>query len=393
MSKLDLGSLSDEEFMNQPIPEMDSDDDTSDVNNDNESSEEDNEHELDSTLDNSEEGSDDELTEEGDSDGEGEEENSGEDSSDTSQTNPMEGEGEGTTEQDPEDDNESNQETDSDQTDADGFKEQVLRSFKANGETITPRNAEDVVRLMQMGANYTKKMQAMAPQRKIIMMLERHDLLDEDKLSYLIDVNNKNPEAIQKLLSDAKIDPMDLDVDEENSQNYVPTAGNKVSDKEADLRDIAVDLSQTAEGQRLIQAVDRDWDQDSKNQVWDNPSILVDLKAHSEAGIYQQVVSEIQRQKTLGYIPATVPFLQAYKAVGDQLDSQGAFDHTRVQSPPSRPTAITKGKPKSVANVEKGSKAKSAGITRGSGKNSIANTIKADMGDDEFLKNFDSLIS
>lgn len=381
MNKMDLGTLSDEEFMNQPIPEMVDEDsnskeeDSSDLDQDS-----DNDAELDTDEQDSDDNDEDSSNEDEDA------ENEDEDSSTSGRDSNYEAEGE-------ESSDSTSKEPRKNQEGSNGFEEQVLRSFKANGETITPRNAEDVIRLMQMGANYTKKMQVMAPQRKIMMMLERHSLLDEDKLAFLIDINNKNPKAIQKFLKDADIDPMDLDVDDESNDSYVAPQGHKVTDREADLKDIAVELSSTPEGQRLIHDVDKVWDQESKNQVWDNPNILTDLRSHNEAGIYQQVVDEIQRQKSLGHLPATVPFLQAYKAVGDQLDQQGAFDHTRVSSTPSRPSAVTKGKPKSVANVEKGSKAKSAAITRGSGKNNIAKTIEADMSDDDFLKNFDSLIS
>ena len=33
--------------------------------------------------------------------------------------------------------------------------EKIFKPFKANGKEITPRNVEDVINLMQMGANYT----------------------------------------------------------------------------------------------------------------------------------------------------------------------------------------------------------------------------------------------
>jgi len=49
----------------------------------------------------------------------------------------------------------------------------------ANGKTIEIRDADEAVRLMQMGANYTRKMQELAPQRKMLAMLREHELLDE----------------------------------------------------------------------------------------------------------------------------------------------------------------------------------------------------------------------
>ena len=64
----------------------------------------------------------------------------------------------------------------------------IFKPFKANGKDITPRTVEDVVQLMQMGANYTKKMQLMAPLKKAAESLSRADI-KEDDLNFLIDVH------------------------------------------------------------------------------------------------------------------------------------------------------------------------------------------------------------
>ena len=51
---------------------------------------------------------------------------------------------------------------------------------------------------MQMGAGYGRKLQDMQPHLKTLRMLEKNNLLDEGKLSYLIDLDQKNPDAIKK---------------------------------------------------------------------------------------------------------------------------------------------------------------------------------------------------
>src|SRR5690606_21653948 len=66
------------------------------------------------------------------------------------------------------------------------YKE-IMKPFKANGREIKLNSPEEVITLMQKGANYTKKMQALQPHLKIVRMLENNQLLDEGKLSQLID--------------------------------------------------------------------------------------------------------------------------------------------------------------------------------------------------------------
>ena len=64
--------------------------------------------------------------------------------------------------------------------------EKLMAPFKANGKMITPRSPEEAISLMQMGANYTRKMQELQPYRKVMLMLQNNGLMDEEKLSFLI---------------------------------------------------------------------------------------------------------------------------------------------------------------------------------------------------------------
>ncbi len=62
--------------------------------------------------------------------------------------------------------------------------EKVMAPLKANGKTIDIKSPEELIQLAQMGANYTRKMQAIAPHRKVLLMLENNGLLDEGKLCF-----------------------------------------------------------------------------------------------------------------------------------------------------------------------------------------------------------------
>ena len=114
-------------------------------------------------------------------------------------------------------------------TDYKTFHDKMMAPFVANGKTIQLQSVDEAIQLMQMGANYTRKMQSIAPHRKVLMMLENNGLLDEGKLSRLIDLDKKNPEAIRALVKEAGIDPLDIDV--ESDSTYVP--GDHVVSDEA----------------------------------------------------------------------------------------------------------------------------------------------------------------
>jgi hypothetical protein len=104
----------------------------------------------------------------------------------------------------------STEKTPDKKVDLEDFYAQVMKPFKANGRTIELKTPEEVIRLMQMGAGFGRKIQDLQPHLKTVRMLEKNDLLDPERLSFLIDINNKNPEAIKKLIKDSGIDPLDF---------------------------------------------------------------------------------------------------------------------------------------------------------------------------------------
>lgn len=263
------------------------------------------------------------------------------------------------------------------------FYDKVMSPLKANGKIVKLRSPEEAITLMQKGAGYTKRMQEMAPYRKAVAMLEKANLLDEDQLSFLIDIHNKNPEAIRKLLKDSNIDSLDLELDD-NAKEYVP-GKNKVSDSEIQFQEAINEVLDLPNGGNTIQTCNS-WDAQSKVLLGQNPQILKLLHEQMNNGIYQQVTDEVNRLISLGQIPSNIPFLQAYKIVGDNMVNN-------QQITPRSPQAKTKPIATSVGSKAKNTlnnnyKAKQASITRTNPtaprvfKNPLA------MSDEEFLKTF-----
>ena len=214
--------------------------------------------------------------------------------------------------------------------------EQIMAPFKANGKMITPRSPEEAISLMQMGANYTRKMQELQPYRKVMLMLENNGLMDEGKLSFLIDLEKKNPEAIKKLIKEAGIDPLDINPEEE--VNY--QAGNhRVTDTEAAFATELDDLKSTPEGQATLGVIVQTWDAQSKEALIENRGLLQTIQQQRENGIYDRIVSEMSRLQMLGQIPAGTPFLAAYNQVGNQLAAAGGF--ADLVQPKAEPTVTT----------------------------------------------------
>lgn len=198
---------------------------------------------------------------------------------------------------------------------------QIMQEFKANGTTIKIKSAEDAIQLMQMGANYHKKMASLKPSLKTLKLLENNDLLDPEKLNYLIDISQKKPAAISQLLKDSKIDPMEIDLADE--AKYVPEQ-RSVNDQELALDEVLSSIEGNSTYNQTLSVLGNDWDDTSKNIIAQNPGIIRTINGHMESGIYKQVADAVAYDKSLGKLAGVSDF-EAYQQVGTYMHENGKF--------------------------------------------------------------------
>jgi hypothetical protein len=269
-------------------------------------------------------------------------------------------------------------------TDYEGFYKKIMAPFKANGKMIDLKSPEEAVQLMQMGANYTRKMQDIVPHRKALMMLENNGLLDEGKLAYLIDLDKKNPEAIKKLIKESGIDPLEIDTTVASTYRE---GNHRVTDEEANFHTALNDMKSNQSGMETLQSINATWDHASKDLLMKSPEVMGIIQQQRESGIYGRIVAEMDRQKTLGTIAQTTPFLQSYKTVGDQLVQANAFaDIVPKVAVPVTSTVVTTRTAAVKPVVANSEKAKAASSTRTSAGTQKGFVNPLAMSDDAFLK-------
>jgi len=223
-----------------------------------------------------------------------------------------------------------------------------LAPFKANGKDIAVNTVDDAIQLMQMGANYSKKMAALKPNLKFMKLLENNGLLTEEKIGFLIDLQKKNPAAINKLLKDSGIDPMDLDA--EKAGEYKQSTYT-VDDREIELDTVLDELAGSPAYNRTLDVVSNKWDGPSKQVIAANPQILKVINDHIERGVYDIISKKIESERVFGRLTGLSDF-DAYRQVGDAIQAAGGFNHlaqaagtgTGNGSGTSTPAAATQGK-------------------------------------------------
>lgn len=223
--------------------------------------------------------------------------------------------------------------------------EELFSPFAANGTQIKVDSVEEAKNLMKMGANYHKKMHMLKPNLRFLKTLEKNELLDEDKINFLIDVSKGDKKAISKLMKDASIDPLDLDTQED--PDYSPVK-HTVSNESVNLDEVLERVQDNPSFKDTMDVVTGQWDSSSKEVLVKHPQRIEVLVAHKADGTFDRINAEVTKQRMLGALPHSLSDIEAYEQVGSQLMQQ----QTSVQNKPvSKSTKKPKASnPKKVAS-------------------------------------------
>ncbi len=266
--------------------------------------------------------------------------------------------------------------------DFEGAYKRIMSPFKASKRMMKVDNVDDAISLMQKGADYNQKMQALNPNLKIVSMLEKEGLLDAAKLNNLIDLSKKNPKAIAKLIKDSGIDPLDIDTDEE--VDYKPTDYG-VSDKEFKINQALDGIKDSPSFDKTLNVLSKEWDNESKKLISENPEIIGIINDHVYNGVYDKVQSIIDSERAVGRL-ANVPDVVAYRQVAEYLQHQGSIvNEGHVNQQPQASVPQTKANEVDTAKLNQ--KRKAAGSTKKTTSKKTSSTPDyLKMTDDEFMK-------
>lgn len=347
----DLGGMSDAE-----ISELDATayDELAKASEEARLKEEEEDDDVDSNSSSESEDQDDDQNDESDDTGGADDDDDSDDDSDSSDDSSEENDDDDSNEDDDDSDagdDEKDDQSDSDDTDDDDdtdtstgdpdFKAEyakVMAPFKAANRTITPRTVDEVRRLMQMGVDYSRKMEAMKPYQRVLKTLERNNLLDIEKVNFWIDLDKKNPDAIKKFLKDSKIDPIELDL--EDSGNYSPT-DHSPGDQELAIDEVLDSLRPSPQFDNMVNVITNEWGKDSRDLLADHPEALSHIVQHMEAGIYEMIADRAANDKILGNSTG-LSDLEAYKLAGDALAEEGAFNQATSDGNSASATKATR---------------------------------------------------
>ena len=268
--------------------------------------------------------------------------------------------------------------TETGEVDFEAAYKRITSPFKASKRMMQVNNVDDAIALMQKGADYHNKMKTLSPHLKMVSMLEKEGLLDQAKLNNLIDISKKDPKAIAQLIKDSGIDPLDIDTNEE--VGYKPN-NYGVSDKEFKINQAIDDIRGTASFDKTINILAKEWDNESKNLISDNPEIISIINDHVFNGVYDKVQSVVDTERALGRL--NVPDVEAYRQVAEHLQQQGSIIPNGQVAPPK--ASLPKTKAKDAAEIQQKRKA-AAATKKTTSKAKSGPKSYLNMTDEEFMK-------
>lgn len=251
--------------------------------------------------------------------------------------------------------------------------------IRAAGQDIVLHNVDEAKSLIQKGVGFHSKLNRIQKDLKYVEMLRNNNLLDEEKLSLLIDAQAGKTGAIKKLLDSVKVDPLSLDSTE--ASTYAPS-DHRVTDEQVIFQQTVADLSASEAGRKVLTDAQA-WDQTTKAEIYRTPAVLQVLAEQKEMGRYDLIVAELNRARILGQIPPGESFIQSYTRVGQQMMQAGAF--TPKATPTPTPVAEKTVTPPQPANSKQ---AAAAAPSKGSAPGAKPQVNTDELSDDAFMAHF-----
>lgn len=249
----------------------------------------------------------------------------------------------------------------------------IPRDINVNGMKVRA-TMDELEQGFKKGMNYTQKMQEIAPHRKDMNIMMENGLTTAD-LNLLIEAKGGNKDALGKLLANAEVDPLDVEV--EDKANYEPKDYAKEVPN-VEMEQVKSDILQDQEFSPQVENALQSMPEDMYEMVSGGASKMNALYSDVKSGLYAKAMPEVIKQQSL--YGKTEPTIDTYLKVAQQFI--GKAPQEEVKAPP-------------VNNTELNAKRKNAATTpqsKPSGKKSLIKEDLDSLSDEDFEKEFQKMV-
>ena len=222
-------------------------------------------------------------------------------------------------------DEEDDSENDEDDSKADSKVKATVRTFKANGQEFNFTEDEMLQQfetIFGQSMDYTKKMQKIAPFRKMISAIEDQGIT-QDQLNIAIDALKGDKGALKKLMDDNKIEGYDLTDDDGEDVTYTPSNYGK-DERSLEIEEITSKIQADEEYKITVNVIDEQWDGASREAILKNPNMITGLHNDIKTGLYDKVAPVAMKMKVLdGNTKSDIEYyMLAGQKLGEEAEAQ-----------------------------------------------------------------------
>lgn len=220
------------------------------------------------------------------------------------------------------------------------YDEIANAEFVANGKKVKGfTDPSKIIRSQQMLHDYSNKMRGINEYKPYLKTLKDKGIIgNEEKFNFAMSLLDGDKATIKKHLESLKIDPVDLELDDDANAQYSPR--NYMPSKESLVLDEAMDIARSSGVEdKLRTVIAKEWDEESFGEFLRDPKVRNDLITHMQDGsfdIIQNKMTEMEMLDLTGSFRG-LKSTDKYRAAIAEINREIQYQYNRQSVNPSIP--------------------------------------------------------
>lgn len=220
------------------------------------------------------------------------------------------------------------------------YDEIANAEFVANGKKVKGfTDPSKIIRSQQMLHDYSNKMRGINEYKPYLKTLKDKGIIgNEEKFNFAMSLLDGDKATIKKHLESLKIDPVDLELDDDANAQYSPR--NYMPSKESLVLDEAMDIARSSGVEdKLRTVIAKEWDEESFGEFLRDPRVRNDLITHMQDGSFDTIQNKMTEMEMLD-ITGSFSGLKStdkYRAAIAEINREIQYQYNRQSVNPSIP--------------------------------------------------------
>ena len=220
------------------------------------------------------------------------------------------------------------------------YDEIANAEFVANGKKVKGfTDPSKIIRSQQMLHDYSNKMRGINEYKPYLKTLKDKGIIgNEEKFNFAMSLLDGDKATIKKHLESLKIDPVDLELDDDANAQYSPR--NYMPSKESLVLDEAMDIARSSGVEdKLKTVIAKEWDEESFGEFLRDPRVRNDLITHMQDGSFDTIQNKMTEMEMLDLTGSFrgLKSTDKYRAAIAEINREIQYQYNRQSVNPSIP--------------------------------------------------------